>query len=371
MKKQKKSQMMQGVMLAVFGVGMVLAIFGLSRTVASVDEVAISKEPEAILASAGVESGTDVSLPVAYFDQRSDECANLYDLNKAAEGRQFEWTSCGYYKKKIEQGLVKHELDGRFLPAATGEGELLANRGLKDISRWFSAVEGKSAAYSGNIKLEYRSDEGAEFSFKSDEFYPLDQAEFSQGDGVNKDGHNHLFTLNLAVPFTARANGSESFEITADDDTFVFVGNELAIDMGGIHEATTGRLAINEAGEVYTGTMDEELAYSGIRVKEGDGAIIRIFHADRDSADSVFKLKLTGMNLNVMKTQLAGTDGVQVAYDPGNPSYVAPLGETSVVRPDGTKGYMIAATILAVVVVTCAMFAAITAHTLIKNRQQK
>ena len=82
----------------------------------------------------------------------------------------------------------------------------------------------------------------------------------------------------------------------------------------------------------------------------------------------MFKIKFTGMNLNVVESQLAGTDGIQVAYDPSDPSYVAPLGETAVVQPDATKGYMTMMIIMGVVVVTCAMFTAISAHALIKNR---
>lgn len=370
-KKQQKSQMVTGVTLAVFGVGMILAIFGLSQTVVNIDQETVSREPEAILASAGVENGADIGLPVAYFDQRSDECVNLYDTgNNALRERQFEWQSCGYNYSQIEQGLVEYELGEDYWPVAVG-GKLLPNRGLKDMSRWFNSVEGKSKEYTGKINLAYKTNGTTEFAFINGEFYPLDEVEFSAGDSVNKDGHNHLFTMSFAVPFTVMASGDESLEITADDDTFVFVGRELVLDMGGVHEATKARLAIHENGEVYTAVDSGELAYSGIQVEKGQGSILRIFHADRDASESVFKLRLVGMNLNLVQTQIAGSNdgGVQVAYDPTDPSYVAPLGESSVFRPDGTKGYLIAATILSVVIVTCAMFTAILAHVLIKQKK--
>lgn len=333
----------------------------------------MAREPEAILASAGVESGADISLPVAYYDQRSDACVNMYDagLNEALTQRQFEWTSCGYMnKQQIEPGIVSYELGEDYLPVAVG-GELLPNRGLSDMTRWFSSVDGKSKEYTGSLKLVYKADETVEFSYVNGDFYPLDTAMFSDGDVVNKDGRNHLFTMNFAVPFTVIADGSEKFTITADDDTFVYVGKELAIDMGGIHEATTGQMVINEAGEVYTGVMGEELAYSGIKLNKDEGSILRIFHADRDAAESVLKVRLTGMNLNVVQTQLASGSGVQVAYDPSDPGYIGPLGESLVFRPDGTKGYMIMATVLGVVIMTCAMFTAILAHTLIRQKRQK
>lgn len=371
MKNSKhKSKKMTMALLMVFGVGMILAIFGLAQAVNNIDEVAISKEPTAILASAGVTSGTDINLPVSYFDQKMDPCVNLYDMenNQALKTRQFEWTSCGYVMQQIEQGLVDFELSEQGLPKAAG-GKLTPNKGLTTMARWFKGVDGKSKGYSDDITLSYQDNEGADFSFREQDFYPLDEVKFSAGDKVNSDGHNHLFTMNFAVPFTVTASGEENFAITADDDTFVFVGNKLAIDMGGVHDATTGQLQINEVGEVYAAIEGEDLAFSGITVNKGEGSIVRIFHADRDASSSEFALEFKNMNLNIVKTQLAsGENGVQVAYDPSDPSYVAPLGESQVFQPDGTKGYIIMATIMGVVIVSCAMFTTIMAHALIKNR---
>ncbi|MBQ3296514.1 hypothetical protein IJH01_00050 [Candidatus Saccharibacteria bacterium] len=372
-KQQKnKSQIITVLALTMFGLALILSVVGLSQTVINVKQEQMAREPEAVLASVGVESGADISLPVSYYDQRSDACVNMYDsgMSEALNARQFEWASCGYTNKQIEQGLVDYELDENYLPVAVG-GELLPNRGLTDMTRWFDNVEGKSKEYTGTLKLVYKQGETVEFSYVDGDFYPLDAVAFSEGDSVNKDGHNHLFTMSVAVPFTVMASGDESLAITADDDTFVYVGNELALDMGGIHEATTGRLMINEAGEVYTGVMGEDLAYSGVKLSKDEGSIIRIFHADRDSDESVFKVRLTGMSLNIVQTQLASGSGVQVAYDPSNPGYVGPLGESSVFRPDGSKGYIIMATVLGVAIMTCAMFTAILAHTLIKNKRQR
>lgn len=370
-KQQKnKSQIITILALTTFALALVLSVVGLSQTVANVKQEQMAREPEAILANAGVESGADISLPVTYFDQRSDECVNMYDAGTSAalSVRQFEWTSCGYANQQVEQGLVDYKLGDDYLPVAMG-GDLLPNRGLTDMARWFNNVEGKSKEYTGALKLVYKQGDRVEFSYVNGDFYPLDAAIFSDGDSVNKDGRNHLFTMNFAVPFTVMASGEEEFAITADDDTFVYVGQELALDMGGIHEATTGRLQINETGEVYTGMAGEELAYSGIKLNKDEGSVIRIFHADRDSEESVFKVRLLGMSLNIVQTQLAGGTGVQVAYDPSDPGYIGPLGESSVFRPDGTKGYIVMATVLGVAIMTCAIFTAVLAHELIKAKR--
>lgn len=373
MKQRKnKSRLFGGVALGALVVGMMLAVFGLSTTVSEIADKAISKTPDAILASAGVSEDKLISVPVVYYDQRMDECVNLYevDLKEELKARQFEWESCGYYNKQIEQGLVEFELGEDYLPVATDTGKLMPNEGV-DIARWFGAVDDKSASYAGVLEMRYETN-GANFVFESENFYPLDEIEFSAGDKVNSDGHNHLFTMNFAVPFTVLGSGEESFGIAADDDTFVFVGDKLVLDMGGIHDATTGRFVIHENGEVYAGINGEDLAYSGVSVGVGDGSIVRIYHADRDSDDSTFNVEFSGMNLGVTNTELAqGGSGVQIAYDPNDPTYVAPLGESSVFRPDSTKGLMIMAIIEGVVVVLVAVLMVSVARFMVRQKVMK
>ena len=374
MKKSKKqshnTKVFGWTALAVLSLVIILTIIGLSNTMGEIADKAISHTPDAILASAGVSENDPVSVPVLYYDQISDECVNLYDVSMkdALNARQFEWSSCGYYNKELEQGLVDFELSDEYLPVALG-GKLTPNRGI-EMSRWFGSVDGKSASYAGTLNMQYSSD-GAEFAFSAKNFYPLDEAKFSAGDIVNKDGHNHLFTMNFAVPFTVLASGAEEFTIRADDDTFVYVGDKLVLDMGGIHDALSGRFVIYKTGEIYSGVGDEDLAYSGVNVTAEEGSIVRIFHADRDSADSTFSVKFAGMNLSVTNAELADSNGLQVAYDPSDPSYVAPLGESKVFQPDSTKGLIVIATIEGAVVVVAAVLIASVARSLTKQKAKK
>lgn len=374
-KKQntKKFRILGGIALAGFVGAVLLSIFGMSNTVKEIKDVAVSKTPTAILASAGVQDGRAISVPVLYYDQRADECVNVYDLNmkKALESRQFEWSGCEYYNKQLEKGLVGFELDDDYLPVGVG-GQLLPDRGLGDMTRWFSAVDGKSTSYAGVLQFGYRAD-GAEFSFYKNDFYPLDEVEFSKGDFVNTDGHNHLFTMSFAVPFTPLFSGEEMFEVRADDDTFVFVGDKLVLDMGGVHDAVTGALQIRENGEIYESVDGEDFAYSGVTLTADDGSIVRIYHADRDSDNSEFNAKFTGMNLTLRDTKLSkeGEDEIQVAYDPSDPSYVAPLGESVVFRPSGTKGLIVVATIEGAMLVVFSVFIVLMAKYLMTSKRKK
>lgn len=307
-------------------------------------EVALTENTaNAILASAEVKNETVVSVPILYYDQVMDECVNLYELDSmaAVRERQFEWESCGYYDSKLETGLVDAKLNSDYLPVGIA-GKLLPNSGLGEdgFLRWYNQVDGKSKSYAAILNLTY-DEKLASFGYRNENFYPLDEIDSASSEAVNSDGHNHLFTLNLGVPFRVLADGREEFSIEADDDTWVFVGDTLVLDMGGIHDTMMGRFKINEAGEVYAAVGNIEYAFSGVVLKPGEGSIVRIFHADRNSKNSLFGIRMTNMVPNVTNVTLAQSDaGVEVAYDPANPSYVAPLGESLAVGPDNRQSLM-------------------------------
>lgn len=373
-KKYNKSQILGGIAVAAFALAIVVMVCGMSNTVNEVKESAISREPDAILASAGLDEEKLVSLPVLYYDQKADECVNMYEVGnkEAAEARQFEWSDCEYYNKGVEQGLVDYYLDENYLPVAMEGGSFVTNKGVRKegFKKWFNAIDGQSVSYPGLLQMEYNP-VYAEFSFYNNEFYPLDGANSELAE-TSKDSHNHLFTMSFAVPFTVLADGNESFEVRADDDTWVYVGDELVVDLGGVHNVESGRFAINENGEVYAAIKDEDLAFTGVQVKAGEGELVRVFHADRDSDDSQFNVRFVGMNIATEESRFArgDEDGVQIAYDPSNPSYQAPLGVTSVTRPDSVKGFITIATLEGVFVVLFAVLMAVSLRFMVKAHKE-
>ena len=319
----------------------------------SMDKLEIAMEKttsDAVLASSNIKDETLVNVPIMYYDQKLDECVNVYDgaLLSALNSRQFGWSECGYYSGEIETGLVDGMLSNTVTPVALDGGKLATNRGVKaeSFDRWFKTVDGASRNYAGALGLTYKAAEQS-FTYDSTAFYPLD--ELVAFDGLSDDGHNHLFTLSLGVPVSVVADGSEAFEITADDDTWVYVGDKLVIDMGGVHAASTGKLEIRENGEIYTGVNMDALAYAGAKLTPGGAGVIRVFHADRDGAESVFKLKFDHMVLNIADTEVAAAstsgDAVEIAFDPNDPYYVAPLGASLIHKVDNTEALKFTVTV--------------------------
>lgn len=379
--KSKKYLVMIGA-LAAIGIVVLFGVVGvnLSRTIGDFAVESEKSEAETILANANFENESIVSVPVIFYDQKMDECVNEYDENSrgALKKRQFEWASCGYYYNEIENGLVDSELDEQYLPVAVG-GNLVSNRGVEGANfvRWFSRVDGLTTSHVAEMKLKYDSDETS-FNIDEQKFYPLDElaakGETFIGDAINSDGHNHLFTMNLGIPIRVLANGEEEFTVTADDDTFVFVDKKLVLDMGGVHSATTGSFRITEDGEVYAGVSKEEPRYTGVNLERENGAVIRIFHADRNSSESVFKMKVKGMVLNLTEATLARAEAV-VAYDPLNPGYVPPLGESSTVGPNLERIFAIAVStqgmILGILAICIAVVISLVVRYLRRARNQE
>ncbi|MBQ9485033.1 hypothetical protein IJU85_02945 [Candidatus Saccharibacteria bacterium] len=342
MKKQKIGQIISISILALTVVAMGGILGGFIGTAQEISATKEDNKVDVILASANINNSTNVSVPILYYDQEKDACLDIYNIsmNEAVSNRQFEWSDCGYYNSEVEAGMVSSKLDDQYLPVATG-GSLLENRGVngENFKRWFNQVEGKSKSYAGTMNLSYNSETGS-FEYKNENYYPLDDITMKSDEFGNK-AHNHLFTLNLGVPFQALLNGGEKFVISADDDTWVFVGDTLVLDMGGVHDTISGNFIINEDGEVYASVNGEDLAFTGVKLKSGESSIVRIFHADRNGISSEFNLDFVNMLLNITNTSIASEDGgVEVAYDPTNPSYIAPLGESLTVRPDNRKALM-------------------------------
>ena len=61
-------------------------------------------------------------------------------------------------------------------------------------------------------------------------------------------------------------------------------------------------------------------------------------------------------------------EGLQIAYDPTDPTYVAPLGETSVVKPDNTKGFILLVTVEGIMVIIFAILLSLSIRNMVRRK---
>jgi fibro-slime domain-containing protein len=90
--------------------------------------------------------------------------------------------------------------------------------------------------------------------------------------------HNFFFTTEIHTKFEYK--GGEVFTFIGDDDLWLFINDKLAIDLGGLHPAKTG-----------TVNLDAKAAELGIT--KGQTYHMDIFHAERHTTDSNFRIETT------------------------------------------------------------------------------
>ncbi|MBN2530904.1 MAG: fibro-slime domain-containing protein [Deltaproteobacteria bacterium] len=106
--------------------------------------------------------------------------------------------------------------------------------------------------------------------------------------------HNFYFTSEIIFWFVYEPNKQATLSFTGDDDVWVFVNGQLAIDLGGVHVPETGSVRLTNAADPNPADSND---YGSFGMITGGVYPIHLFHTDRMVEGSSFKLHIRDFTL--------------------------------------------------------------------------
>lgn len=90
-------------------------------------------------------------------------------------------------------------------------------------------------------------------------FFPLDKASSNTPDSGDSNNHNYFFGMRYDVEFTIGDYvGDLTYKFTGDDDLWALIDGQIALDLGGIHQALSGEVNIWEKLGLDRNSMTED-----------------------------------------------------------------------------------------------------------------
>lgn len=202
----------------------------------------------------------------------------------------------------------------------------------ENFAQWYRDVPGVNISVPTRVTLQRQ--DGGEYRYDSADtddgksyFDPIGSGGWVAAGGETLAPCGASSAPDRNVSFTSETHfwfeyqGGERFDFAGDDDTWVFVNGQLALDIGGLHVPKNGYFVLHESdgsAQVWSQVEEERqgLAEHGIDLGLRIGGVyeVAMFQAERNECGSNFKVTLKNFNRPKSKCESTCGDGV-VASD--------------------------------------------------------
>lgn len=141
---------------------------------------------------------------------------------------------------RIDAGMVESTIGVDRTPVYAGMPSTPSTpSGKAGFDVWYHDTPGVNMTESYDLQLVEDPNKPGNYSFEDRTFFPIDGQLF----GNEGYQHNYHFTLETHTAFFYR--GGEVFTFAGDDDVWVFIADQLVIDLGGTHTIRTASVKLD------------------------------------------------------------------------------------------------------------------------------
>jgi fibro-slime domain-containing protein len=168
------------------------------------------------------------------------------------------------------------------------------------FAQWFRDVPGVNMSKNHTITLTRMPgtniytfhEQDDESTPQREGFFPVDGELWNDSDPTYQ--HNYHFTFELGTRFTYQRGKGQVFTFVGDDDVWVFINGQLAIDVGGVHGAVSQTIDLDRFADLYD-------------LQDGGDYELKFFFAERHTTRSNCRIET---NLHLRNAQLPTTSAL-------------------------------------------------------------